>query len=413
MASPRIVIIIGLIITLVLSTAGSATPGDYSFSYSKTMTVKGSPSGTQFNYPVKVILFNKSGTDTSGGIFLGQGTVSPEWNDVRFSKESDSVYFPYWIESTNETSATIWVNVPFIPPEGVDVAIRYGNPNAPDLQDGYATFTLFDNFDGTSLNTGRWTASPGVTVSNSIATITASSDTSYYISSTARFGTGYRIVARIRPHDFGGTKTTEFFYASFNDDTMQDTAYYSHIYGAYSGTYFNDNGGGPVGSGSIGSKITGIFPYTWNRHEAIKQDTAITWTVNSGIPYIFPSDYYSGPGSVRFATYRAGTEDVDWVFVGKYVYPEPSVVIHPAGSETPWVVPESTLSGRESGDKKTDNTTGDIFSSLFMFIQPDGDSTGNNGNPKENMMGIFYTIIIGIILIGILLEGWKLIKNKK
>jgi len=408
------IILVGLIITLALSTAGSAANGDYPFSFSKTITVMGSPSGTQVNYPVKVILFNKSGTDTSCGIFLGQGVVSPAWNDIRFSKESDADYFPYWIESTNETSATIWVNVPVIPREGVDITLRYGNPNAPDLQDGYTTFTLFDNFEGTFINTDRWTATPGVTVSNGMATITASSDTSYYISSIARFGTGYRIVARIRPHDFGGTKTTEFFYASFNDDTRQDTAYYSHIYGEFSGKYYNNNGGVTVGSGSTGSKIPGISPYAWNRHEAVKQDTAITWTVNTGVTYIFPSDYYSGPGSVRFATYRAGTEDVDWMFVGKYVYPEPSVVIHTTGSDTTRIVPESTLSNREPGDIKSDGKiTGDIFSFLFIFTKPGGTSTENGGAQTDNTMGIFYMLIIGVILIGILFEGWNLVKNKK
>ena len=402
------VIMVGLVVLLALSAVVPAAADDYSFTFHKTITVRGSPSGTQFNYPVKLILFNKTGTDTPAGIFLGKGTVSPAWNDIRFSKESGEVFFPYWIESTNETSATVWVNVPAIPPEGVDVVIRYGNLNAPDMQDGFTTFTLFDSFDGASLNTDRWTATRGVAVSDSIVSITASSDTSYYISSAARFETGYRIVARIRPHDFGGTKTTEFFYASFNDDTMQDTAYFSHIYGQYSGKYYNDNGGGAVGSGSTGSKITGIVPYTWNRHEAVKQKTGITWTVNSGIPYIFPSDYYSGPGSIRFATYRAGTIDVDWVFVGKYVNPEPWVVIDETREDTPRLIPESILAG-----DKADGMTGDIFSTLLTFIHPNEASTGNDAKGTETRMGFFYTLIIGIILMGIIYEGWKVMKNKK
>jgi hypothetical protein len=45
--------------------------------------------------------------------------------------------------------------------------------------------------------------------------------------------------------------------------------------------------------------------------------------------------------------------------------------------------------------------------------QPGGTSTDNGGTMPESMMGIFYTLIIGIMLVGILFEGWKVIKNKK
>jgi len=346
MASPRIVIIICLVIVWVISTAGSAAiAGDSSFAYSKTILIHGSPAGTQFNYPVKVTLFNTIGTDTPDGIFLGTSVVSPAWNDIRFSGTSDAEFFSYWIESTTDTSATIWVNVPVIPPEGVVVAIHYGNSFARDAQNGQATFTLFDHFDGNSPNQAVWTVTPGVTVSNSIATITASSNPSPQLLSIAQFGTGYRIVTRIRPHDFGGTQTLENFLPSFLPSNeavqLQDSAYYSHIYRSSSGRYFNYNERSVVGSGE-GDEITGIFPNTWNRHEAIKDKTAITWIANSGIPYTFSSGYYSGPGSVMFSTYVAGTEDVDWVFVGKYVYPEPSVLIPSTGNPaTTRTVPKS------------------------------------------------------------------------
>jgi hypothetical protein len=351
MAFPRIVIIICLVIVWVISTAGSAAiAGDASFAYSKAISIHGSPAGTQENYPVKMTLFNTTGTDSPGVIFLGKGGVSPAWNDIRFSGSSDVEFLPYWIESTSDRSATIWVNVPVIPPEGVDIVIRYGNPLTPDAQDGYATFTLFDHFDGNSPNPAVWTVTPGVTVSNSIATLATSSDPSHYnpsISSTAQFGIGYRIVTRIRPHDFGGTQTLEAFLPSFlgSNDAIQnqDSAYYSHIYGSSSGRYFNHNERTVVGSGE-GGEITGIFPNTWNRHEAIKDKTAITWIANSGIPYTFSSEYYSGPGSVMFSTYVAGTEDVDWVFVGKYVYPEPSVLIPSTGNPaTTRTVPKSIV----------------------------------------------------------------------
>jgi len=382
MAYPRIFIFICLVIVWVISTAGSAsTVSDNSFAYSKIISIRGSPAGTQINYPVRVTLFNTTGINSPGVIFLGSGIVSPSWSDIRFSKAAGGDFYPYWIESTNETSVTIWVNVPAIPPEGVNAILRYGNSIAPDAQDGHSTFTFFDNFNGNSLNTAQWSASSGVTVSNGMATITATSMPvpGNYLSSTAQFGTGYRIVARIRPHDFGGTRTTEFFYASYNGDTMQDTAYYSHVYPEFPGKYYNDNGGGSVGAGSVGGKITGIFPNTWNRHEAIKDDTAITWIVNSGIPYTFNTKYYSGPGSVRFGTYRAGIEDVDWVFVGKYIYPEPYVFVLPTG-DTTRTIPESM------GPSNSDIITEKWIENLYYFL-------------------------LGILLIGIFVEGWKAIKH--
>ena len=45
--------------------------------------------------------------------------------------------------------------------------------------------------------------------------------------------------------------------------------------------------------------------------------------------------------------------------------------------------------------------------------QPVKRDTDDDEDTADNMMVIFYTLIIGIILVGILFEGWKVIKNKK
>jgi len=78
--------------------------------------------------------------------------------DIRFT-DTDSNLSSYWIEewdALNET-AKIWVEVPSIPANGtVEIYCYYGNSEITSVSDGDAVFELFDDFEGTSLDTNKW-----------------------------------------------------------------------------------------------------------------------------------------------------------------------------------------------------------------------------------------------------------------
>jgi len=111
------------------------------------------------DYQVKFVLYNVTGTDSSENIHL-PGIVQPSFNDVRFAL-SDGTELNYWMETpTGIDNATFWVKMPSIPAgyaSTVPVDIYYRNATIGSAADGDATFALFDDFEGSSLDTDKWT----------------------------------------------------------------------------------------------------------------------------------------------------------------------------------------------------------------------------------------------------------------
>ena len=64
----------------------------------------------------------------------------------------------YWIENWDFTnrSGQVWVNVTNIPAGVSTMRMWYGNPSASSSSNGDNAFIFFDDFPGTSINTGKW-----------------------------------------------------------------------------------------------------------------------------------------------------------------------------------------------------------------------------------------------------------------
>ena len=105
-------------------------------------------------------------------MYLGS-QVKSDFSDLRFTT-SGNTPMPYWVQETGSNYAVVWVKVPAIPTTGTQMYLYYGNPSAPVLSNGDATFLFFDHFDRGSVNSIRWTKSGDVTVSGSIASLDAS-----------------------------------------------------------------------------------------------------------------------------------------------------------------------------------------------------------------------------------------------
>ncbi|MFH1126992.1 MAG: DUF2341 domain-containing protein, partial [archaeon] len=96
--------------------------------------------------------------------------------DIRFtyynSTDSSETEIPFWIETcdlSNSGNATFWIKAPFLE-SGTNTTfyIYYGTSGIYPSSNGTATFEFFDDFDGTSLDSSRWTYVEGAyTVSGS------------------------------------------------------------------------------------------------------------------------------------------------------------------------------------------------------------------------------------------------------
>jgi hypothetical protein len=99
--------------------------------------------------------------------------MNADFSDLRFTTTADST-LPYWIESkTDSATADVWIK---LPAETSEFRIFCGNAAATSESDGESVFDFFDDFDGTTINAAKWTATPGtggsIAVANSQVTIT-------------------------------------------------------------------------------------------------------------------------------------------------------------------------------------------------------------------------------------------------
>ena len=93
--------------------------------------------------------------------FCLKGVIQADFSDVRFTQADQETLLPYYLEKVTGNSpgrtATFWVKIPQIPPEGLKIYLYYGNADAEDLSDPKSVFDLFDDFNAPALDEEKWT----------------------------------------------------------------------------------------------------------------------------------------------------------------------------------------------------------------------------------------------------------------
>ncbi len=97
-----------------------------------------------------------------------------DFSDLRFTYYDGVTEneIPFWIENrANGVSSEVWVRVPLLSNTGITrLYVYYGNKTPIiNASNGKETFFLFDDFEGTSINTSLWTTDTGFSpfISNS------------------------------------------------------------------------------------------------------------------------------------------------------------------------------------------------------------------------------------------------------
>jgi len=131
--------------------------------------------------------------------------VNPNGSDIRFHDIRGNK-LPYWIEEWNITgTSTIWIKVPGQGTSQIDM--YYGNPSATSESNGDNTFVFFDDFEGSELDTNKWSETynyPVWTVSNSILSLRTSDSTPQWkeagIKAPEDFSHDFRAIAKVKGH---------------------------------------------------------------------------------------------------------------------------------------------------------------------------------------------------------------------
>lgn len=132
--------------------------------YRRKITIAGQ-SGAGTNYQVKLLVGESSGSGTNNFHLEGHSDDFPsgknDSGDLRFTDNDETTLLNFWVESISGTSpnrvATIWVEVADDLGSNQDIYCYYGNAGASNVSNGNNTFQFFDDFEGASLDTDKWT----------------------------------------------------------------------------------------------------------------------------------------------------------------------------------------------------------------------------------------------------------------
>lgn len=298
----------------------------------KQLYLNGTTAGAQLAYQMKITVNYGPGTDTSGNIFCGNN-VKADFSDIRFTDSSGTTLLNYWIESyVLSSSATIWVKIPSIPvgSNSAYIYFYYNNPSAPATgpgtgnDDGVATFQLFDHFLGTTLDTGKWTATAcsSYSISGSILTlnIQTCNNSDLEIFSNAAFGnfTAFRTKLSL---PWGGCS------GSWNYD----------VFGYATGGHWGSNNVVIAGSGNWTCNALMNFTSAWGAAGIAGDAATHIWEIQrtGSESYAFKDNALAaGPLSAQYPTTSggvgfqaqigaAGSIIIDWALVRTYANPEP------------------------------------------------------------------------------------------
>ena len=252
-------------------------------------------------------------------MYLGSN-VKPDFSDLRFTT-NDNTVLTYWVQETGSNYAVVWVKVPSIPTTGTQMYLYYGNPSAPSLSNGDATFLLFDHFDAGSVNSARWTKSGDVTVSGSIASLNAPDET---LTSVPVFGVNTALSAR------ASINTAVWGLVGFGDNNNLATFYANY---PAPGSL---NGLNRVNSVATQSSFPCGAVTGWNVLEIQRSSSSTTYALN-GVATGSISQYLLTGSRPIYTWSQASGQNIqlDWIYIRNFAAIEPSHSSWSAGEPNP------------------------------------------------------------------------------
>ncbi|HOT04425.1 MAG TPA: DUF2341 domain-containing protein, partial [Methanolinea sp.] len=291
------------------------------WSYRKLVTIAGSGDGMLTDYQMRFVVYRSEGTDGGGTVYVGTN-VKADYSDLRFTK-TDNTVLSYWIESSSASSAVVWVKIPEIPVTGTQIYLYYGNAGAEAVSNGETTFPFFDDFSGSSLNSGKWDASLA-SVSNGVCTISTSTSTTAYIQSKQAFGPGY--AARFRW--MTPSERNWIAYGFYESNNNRAQLYYNNgrqyltVNAGSSTTTAHSNSYASYAVWEVQRESGSVVKYKYN-------DGVLT-SVSTNVPTV------DMPLAFRAARSTGTTSSsIDWVFVRKITPIAPVIAAWGVGEESP------------------------------------------------------------------------------
>ena len=269
------------------------------------------------DYQVKFIVHRSDGSDSGDDVYIGSSGCESDYDDIRFTKSDGTTLLDYWIEESDSSDATIWVEVDSIAgSDDTTIYLYYGNAGASAVSSGDDTFDFFDDFDGGSVDTDKWdidSGSPSVADSN----IVVSGDDIY---SDNTFGPGVAYRTKVKYNVVGGT-SNYFMQNGFQSieaarhTVAHSLSTYSNKWDSYDADYELTSASG------VTANTYCTFEIKW------PSSSSVTFTVDDTDVATHTSQVPDDPMYVRLradSTVGTTTLTSDWVLIRKYAATEPS-----------------------------------------------------------------------------------------
>ena len=297
-----------------------AFPNDWS--YRRKITISGS-SGVGTGYQILLKIGESSGSsdydfhlDNKSAKFPSQ---QDDGGDFRFTLDDGTTLLPLWVEKVEGTSpnrtAHIWVKVNADLSTDQNIYIYFGNANAENVSNGEETFELFDDFDGSSLDSNKWIAHESVTISESELFVSTGGSSYIPVRSKNTFDRNIAFVARARASSYGDYTISILW----DDDDGNLNTYSEHSYLSSNGLYWRH-----CTSGKSDYLQYSLTPQSdvYYKLELRLTTTDIECYVDGNGAVNTNSDN-SGSKYLGFDCYDGSAARYDWVLVRKYTVPEP------------------------------------------------------------------------------------------
>jgi len=136
------------------------------------------------NYPVRFTIPYQTG-------------MRSDFADIRFASLDLQTAYPYWVES--QTDAVSVVVRVLVPANVTEFYLRWGKSDAVSESDGEAVFGFFDDFNGDSLDTEKWTPviNNGISVTGGALQISSGATNFAKIRSNVQINPNVTIVMKI------------------------------------------------------------------------------------------------------------------------------------------------------------------------------------------------------------------------
>lgn len=322
-------IFLGLMVLCLL-----AGPAGAAYAYVQSFNINSTADLT--DYQMKIVLSNATGTSVSSTIYTG-GLTQSDWRDVQFNWLNNGVLgaeCPYWLDVKNQTanSITAYVKVPYIyANDTAGLRMYYGDASATAKSNGTATFVLFDDFSGSSLNSTWVSSGTGTAVVGGGGITVIGGD--IHVRSASTFGTNQILMGRLQTNKWNtSTGLIQFGYNYYGPSDTNENYYtqinFAHIDPTSAGAVAHSTNPGvtkvklAAGDWAMG---------TYGRVELIRTSTTTICKINDVTKATLATTYYPTVALCPYirSYYANDTIVADYIAVRQYTATEPTLMRAP------------------------------------------------------------------------------------